>query len=126
VDAIQQRNYDLMERAGAAIIDLIDAIQTAKTKAAPQLGIDAALQAQRHAQWRLDFIAAENSMGFHAPQEAARILGEAIDYARQGQVAVLGGVVSAPPAHPTAAPSAPSASASSSAAAPAPSASARR
>ena len=24
-------------------------------------------------------------MGFHAPQEAARILGEAIDYARQGQ-----------------------------------------
>ena len=28
-------------------------------------------------------------MGFHAPQEAARILGEAIDYARQGQVKVL-------------------------------------
>jgi hypothetical protein len=32
---------------------------------------------QRKAQWRIDFIAAENSMGFHAPQEAARILGEA-------------------------------------------------
>ena len=31
------------------------------------------------AQWRLDFVAAENSMGFHAPQEMARILGEAID-----------------------------------------------
>jgi nitrite reductase (cytochrome c-552) len=39
----------------------------------------------RHAQWRLDFVAAENSMGFHAPQELARILAEAIDYARQGQ-----------------------------------------
>jgi nitrite reductase (cytochrome c-552) len=26
-------------------------------------------------------------MGFHASQEAARILGEAIDYARQGQIA---------------------------------------
>jgi nitrite reductase (cytochrome c-552) len=26
-------------------------------------------------------------MGFHAPQELARILGEAIDYARQAQVA---------------------------------------
>ena len=25
-------------------------------------------------------------MGFHAPQEAARILAEAIDYARQGQL----------------------------------------
>lgn len=27
-------------------------------------------------------------MGFHAPQEAARVLGEAIDLARQGQVSV--------------------------------------
>ena len=44
---------------------------------------------QRKAQWRLDFIAAENSTGFHAPQEAARILGEAIDYARQGQILAL-------------------------------------
>jgi nitrite reductase (cytochrome c-552) len=26
-------------------------------------------------------------MGFHAPQEAAKVLGEAIDYARQGEVA---------------------------------------
>jgi nitrite reductase (cytochrome c-552) len=25
-------------------------------------------------------------LGFHAPQETARILGEAIDYARQGQI----------------------------------------
>ncbi|MCK5676214.1 MAG: ammonia-forming cytochrome c nitrite reductase subunit c552, partial [Verrucomicrobia bacterium] len=41
------------------------------------------------AQWRLDYIAAENSMGFHAPQEAARILAEAADYARQGQVEAL-------------------------------------
>jgi len=28
-------------------------------------------------------------MGFHAPQEAARILAEAIDLARQGQLAVV-------------------------------------
>jgi nitrite reductase (cytochrome c-552) len=51
---------------------------------------------QRKAQWRLDYIAAENSMGFHAPQEAAKILGEATDYARQGQLALLGAVSSAP------------------------------
>jgi nitrite reductase (cytochrome c-552) len=41
---------------------------------------------QRGAQWRLDYVAAENSMGFHAPQEMARILGESIDLARQAQV----------------------------------------
>ena len=34
-----------------------------------------------------DFVAAENSMGFHAPQEAAMVLGEAIDFARQGELA---------------------------------------
>ncbi len=52
----------------------------------PQLAKARALQ--RRAQFRADFINAENSMGFHAPQEAARILAEAIDYARQGQLAL--------------------------------------
>jgi nitrite reductase (cytochrome c-552) len=28
-------------------------------------------------------------MGFHAPQETARILGEAIDFGRQGQLELL-------------------------------------
>ena len=53
-------------------------------------GLEGALKLQRRAQWRADFVNAENSTGFHAPQEAARILAEAIDYARQGQVAVVG------------------------------------
>ena len=44
---------------------------------------------QRAAQWRLDFVAAENSMGFHAPQEMARILAESIDLSRQAQVKAL-------------------------------------
>jgi nitrite reductase (cytochrome c-552) len=43
---------------------------------------------QRKAQWRTDFVNAENSMGFHAPQETARILAEAIDFARQGELAI--------------------------------------
>ena len=47
------------------------------------------LELQRQAQWRIDYVAAENSMGFHAPQEAAMVLGEAADYARQGELAAL-------------------------------------
>jgi formate-dependent nitrite reductase cytochrome c552 subunit len=35
-----------------------------------------------------NFVAAENSMGFHAPREVARVLAEAIDDARQGQLEV--------------------------------------
>jgi len=86
VDAIQQRNFDLLQRGGKAITDLLDAIAAAKQAGASEAALKPALEMQRKAQWRLDFIAAENSMGFHAPQEAARVLGEAIDYARQGEV----------------------------------------
>ena len=55
---------------------------------------------QRGAQWRLDLVAAENSMGFHAPQEMARILGESIDLSRQAQVlaGTMGPVAMATPA----------------------------
>jgi nitrite reductase (cytochrome c-552) len=89
VDAIQTRNYKLLQRGGSAIVDLIDAIVKAKADGATPEQLEPALRLQRKAQWRLDFIAAENSMGFHAPQEASRVLGEAIDFARQGQVAAI-------------------------------------
>ena len=89
VDTIQQRNFDLLQRAGAALMDQLDAIVDAKSVGVKEKDLKKALELQRKAQWRLDFIAAENSMGFHAPQEAARILGEATDYARQGQVEAI-------------------------------------
>jgi nitrite reductase (cytochrome c-552) len=97
VDTIQQRNYELLQRGGAAIVDLIEAVVSAKTHGASAEQLGPALALQRRAQWRLDFIAAENSMGFHAPQEAAKLLGEAIDYARQGQIATLRTTQSASP-----------------------------
>ena len=89
VDLIQQRNFDLMQRGGVAIVALMEAVVAAKKDGATDQQLATALELQRKAQWRLDFIAAENSMGFHAPQEAARVLGEALDYARQGELAAL-------------------------------------
>ncbi|MCG3204657.1 MAG: Cytochrome c-552 [Elusimicrobia bacterium] len=89
VDVIQERNHNLLQRAAKALMDQLDAIQQAKKEGATEIHLKEAFEFQRKAQWRLDFIAAENSMGFHAPQEAARILGEAADYARQGQVAAV-------------------------------------
>lgn len=61
-------------------------------------------QYQRRAQFYADFVQAENSMGFHADQEAARILAHAIDYARKGQSVLSGltvGGAHPPPAPPT-------------------------
>jgi nitrite reductase (cytochrome c-552) len=106
VDAIQDRNHALLQRGGAALVALMDAVVAAQEAGAQADALEPARAMQRKAQWRLDFIAAENSMGFHAPQEAARILGEAIDYARQGQVSAervsrLGAAAASPPSAPS-------------------------
>ena len=151
VEAIQDRHFALMTRAGEAAVAMIDAIvavrkpydeknrpaaeakaketlagtrtsrsspkeeQDKKLAAETKANLLAAWRAvvekdpalkqleelQRAAQWRLDFVAAENSMGFHAPQELARILGESIDLSRQAQVKaseLLGGKLPAPAA----------------------------
>jgi len=87
VDAIQDRNFQLLQRGGKALMDQLDAIADAKKRGVADEQLKPALELQRQAQWRLDFIAAENSMGFHAPQEAAKVLAEAIDLARQGELA---------------------------------------
>lgn len=88
--AIQERTFKMRNLAMDALMDLIDDLKGAKTS-----GIstnDPALVTgqdfQRKAQFFLDFIEAENSMGFHAPQESVRILGESIDFSRRGQNAV--------------------------------------
>jgi nitrite reductase (cytochrome c-552) len=65
---------------------MLDAVVAARKAGATEAQLAGVFALQRKAQWRLDFVAAENSMGFHAPQETARILAEAIDYARQGQL----------------------------------------
>jgi nitrite reductase (cytochrome c-552) len=88
-EAIQARNKALMDRAEDALVDLLDSLKAAKQGSVSADVLKEAQALQRKAQWRVDFINAENSMGFHAPQESARVLGEAIDYARQGQIKVL-------------------------------------
>ena len=83
---IQDRHHALLQRAARATTDMIDTIVAAKKEGTPEASLQTAAVQHRKAQWRLDFVAAENSMGFHAPQELARILAEVIDHARQGQL----------------------------------------
>jgi nitrite reductase (cytochrome c-552) len=88
-EAVQVRTREMMDRAEIAVVDLIHTIENARQQGAQDERLAKALDFHRKAEWRLDYVAAENSMGFHAPQESARILGEAIDLARQGQVETL-------------------------------------
>jgi len=88
VEMIQDRNHTLLLRAEDAIVELITALEAAIKAGATDAQLQPARALHRKAQWRVDFINAENSMGFHAAQEAARLLAEAIDFARQGQLAL--------------------------------------
>lgn len=94
IDIIQGRNAKLLERAEDALVALYDGVRAARAAGAGDAELAGTLQLQRQAQFRADFIHAEGSSGFHAPQEAARILGEAIDYTRQGQLAALRAILS--------------------------------
>ena len=85
VETIQSRTEGLLERAAKAMTDMLDAIRAAQASAATEQELQPVLELQKKGMWRLDFISSENSMGFHADQEAARILGEAIDYCRQAE-----------------------------------------
>ncbi|MBC8373319.1 MAG: ammonia-forming cytochrome c nitrite reductase subunit c552, partial [Planctomycetes bacterium] len=40
----------------------------------------------RHAQFRWDYVAANNSMGFHSPQESMRILGDAVNNTQTARI----------------------------------------
>ena len=89
VQAIQDRTVALTERAAGAMTDMLDAILEAKAAGAGEDELAGVYDLQRKAMWRLDYISSENSKGFHADQEAARILAESIDYSRRAQAAAL-------------------------------------
>lgn len=87
-ESIQERTYKLRGVAMDALVDLINDIKAARDGGASDAELAEARKNQRLAQFYLDFVEAENSMGFHAPAEAARILGESIDFSRKGQASL--------------------------------------
>ena len=89
VAGIQQRTMDLLDRSAVAMTDMLDAILEAKAAGASDESLAEVFALQRKAMWRIDYISSENSKGFHADQEAARILGESIDYSRQAQALAI-------------------------------------
>jgi nitrite reductase (cytochrome c-552) len=87
VDTIQNRTHELIARSSVALVAMLDAIKSARQAGATPEQLKPIYELQRKAQWRLDFVSSENSMGFHAAQEVARVLAESIDYSRQAEAA---------------------------------------
>jgi nitrite reductase (cytochrome c-552) len=96
VEDIQDRFFSLRNTALDALVDLINDIKAAKQKGATDAQLAIARDYHRRGQFMIDFVMSENSMGFHAPQEAMRILGDAINLCRLGQLSLHG---APPPSH---------------------------
>ncbi len=88
VHTIQDRTYQMRNTAMDALMDLIGDISAAAGRGATADALTRARDEQRQAQFLLDFIEAENSMGFHAPQESMRVLATSIEHTRRGQAAL--------------------------------------
>jgi nitrite reductase (cytochrome c-552) len=101
VHTIQGRTEAMLERAAHAMVDMLEAMGEAKASGASPEQLASLHEVQKKAMWRLDYISSENSMGFHAAEEAMRVLGESIDFSRQAQVmAVRLRAPAAPPVSP--------------------------
>ena len=114
VEAIQDRHMLLREQAFDALVALVADLEAAQAAGKADAELERPRYLQRRAQFLFDFVEAENSTGFHAPQEAARVLFESIDASRQGQLALrdpkfkptvaIATIPAPPPAAPAAAP----------------------
>ena len=90
IEQIQDRTFEMRNLALDAVVQLTRDIGALVRRDSSDARVAPARLLQRKAQFLVDFIEAENSMGFHAPQEAARVLAHALDYARQGQRVLAG------------------------------------
>ena len=93
VHTIQDRTFQIRNLAMDALVALIADLKTAKESGVADAQLAGARDEQRQAQFLLDFIEAENSMGFHASQESMRVLALSIDHPRTGQVALRSALV---------------------------------
>ena len=90
VTTIQDRFIESRDRSLDALVSLIDGIEAALTDGTPQEYIELAREYQNKASFYIDFVYSENSYGFHAPDYTQRILSQALDAARLGQMALTG------------------------------------
>jgi nitrite reductase (cytochrome c-552) len=88
VETIQTRFVGTKNIAMDALMDLIADLKSAQQAGATDADLKFAREMHRKAQFYIDFIISENSMGFHAPDEEERVLAEAINFCRQGQLSL--------------------------------------
>jgi nitrite reductase (cytochrome c-552) len=81
INTIQEKHLEMRDLVMDALVGYIEKLS--KNQNHPQ--IEKLRTYHRDAQYFLDFVEAENSSGFHAPQEAARVLMRSMDIILKGE-----------------------------------------
>ena len=82
----QDKIYELRRIAEKNLATTHIEAKTAWDNGATEKEMQPVLQLIRHSQWRWDYVTAGNSMGFHSPAEALRILGTCIQKAQEARI----------------------------------------
>ncbi len=88
VESIQNKNHQLLGITEDALVAAHKEVGDAMKTGATDAQLADARELLRRAQMRWDFVAANNGMGIHSPQESARVLATAVDLAQQARLAV--------------------------------------
>jgi len=88
VEAIQTKVANGRLDAERAIIRAHFDVAAAMQADVPDADLARVRKLIRHAQFRWDYVAANNGMGFHSPQESMRLLGLAMNQAQQARILV--------------------------------------
>jgi nitrite reductase (cytochrome c-552) len=88
VESIQKKERQLLDITEDALAAAHKDVGDAMAAGATDAQLKDARELIRRAQMRWDFAAANNGMGFHSPQESARILATAVDLAQQARLLV--------------------------------------
>ena len=90
VEQIQTRFTEARNVAMDALMQLIGETKKLRDAGATGDQLKGAWEGQRKGQFFIDLVEAENSAGFHAPGEELRVLTQALDAIRKGQLSLRG------------------------------------
>ncbi len=88
VEGIQTKVWNARVQAEKALVKAHFDVAAAIEAKATDTELKPIRKLLRHAQFRWDYVAANNGMGFHSPQECMRLLGEAVNQAQEVRLLV--------------------------------------
>jgi nitrite reductase (cytochrome c-552) len=82
VKSTQEKVWQMQRTAGKAVAEAHQALAAARAPTG-RADIEAARELLRKAQWYWDFVAAENSMGFHNAPQTLNLLGQSVQLSNE-------------------------------------------